>query len=374
MNCEIFISSKTTDAQGHATADSVLAREVHDYLTLRGHTVFLSTVSLAQLGIDAYKKAIDDALDSARVLIAVGTSVENLESQWVRYEWDSFFNDVLSGVKPDGHVFVYVDGIPTTRLPRALRQRHVFLHSPDSLADLGNFVRNALGPVSAPVELIVTPTTGPKSGPQASEVEVSVVAVGGRHLSDLKVAVDSANSIQSVFRYQLLEGSLADAVRLSTFRNIFAPDFFDAVEQLRLSSGLKVPYLIAVTDSSVSGKTLKNLFGSHRASVGLAVITTDQVPDIIIPAGRMAAYFVYYLARYALSFLFPQLQNHDDTRSCVFDRKLSKRDLLKSMSSRALCDDCRRQLLAVGGVDAAPRVLALDRLFMLSGDMLENSQ
>jgi len=150
MNCEIFISAKTTDAHGNPTPESELAREVHDYLTSRGLTVFLSTLSLAKLGIDAYKKAIDDALDAARVLIAIGTSAENLESEWVRYEWDSFFTDVLSGVKPEGHVFVYVDGIPIALLPRALRQRQVFFHGPDSLEELSNFVCNALGrPASA---------------------------------------------------------------------------------------------------------------------------------------------------------------------------------------------------------------------------------
>jgi len=36
--------------------------------------VFFSNVSLERLGVAAYKKAIDSALDSAKVLIAVGTS------------------------------------------------------------------------------------------------------------------------------------------------------------------------------------------------------------------------------------------------------------------------------------------------------------
>ena len=71
--------------------------------------MFLSNVSLERLGISEYKKAIDDALDVAQVLVAVGTSRDNLVWRWVRYEWDSFFNDILSGVQPSGRIFSYVN-------------------------------------------------------------------------------------------------------------------------------------------------------------------------------------------------------------------------------------------------------------------------
>jgi hypothetical protein len=141
---QVFISFKHLDEDGHETPDSQLAREVYHHLTDRGLTVFLSTVSLEQLGIAAYKKAIDDALDSAQALIAVGSSREHLESQWVRYEWDSFFNDILSGIKPKGRVFSYVEGVKVAALPRALRQSQCIEHGPGSLETLQRFVANAL--------------------------------------------------------------------------------------------------------------------------------------------------------------------------------------------------------------------------------------
>ena len=55
---QVFISFKHLDESGHETPDSHLAREVYHYLTDRGLTVFLSTVSLEQLGIAAYKKVV----------------------------------------------------------------------------------------------------------------------------------------------------------------------------------------------------------------------------------------------------------------------------------------------------------------------------
>ncbi len=89
-NYEVFISFKNLLPDGTPTRDSVLARQVYDCLLGKGFSVFLSNVSLERLGTSAYKKAIDDALDVARILVAVGTSRENLEWRWVRYEWDSF--------------------------------------------------------------------------------------------------------------------------------------------------------------------------------------------------------------------------------------------------------------------------------------------
>jgi hypothetical protein len=81
---EVFISFKNLMPNGEPTRDSMLAREVYDYLSAKGLSVFISNVSLERLGISEYKKAIDDALDVAQVLVAVGTSRENLEWRWVR--------------------------------------------------------------------------------------------------------------------------------------------------------------------------------------------------------------------------------------------------------------------------------------------------
>jgi hypothetical protein len=141
---DVFLSHKNLDADGQSSRDASLAQEVYDHLSGQGLRVFLSSVSLEQLGVAAYKKAIDDALDSAQVLVAIGTSVEALESQWVRYEWESFFNDILSGSKPKGRVFSYVAGISVNALPRTLRQNQVIVHQPGSSGLLYNFIANAL--------------------------------------------------------------------------------------------------------------------------------------------------------------------------------------------------------------------------------------
>ena len=147
---DVFVSHKNLDSSRERSRDAVLAQEVYDHLARQGLRVFLSLVSLEELGVAAYKKAIDDALDSAQVLVAVGTSAASLESEWVRYEWESFFNDVLSGRKPMGRLFSYVAGVEVNALPRTLRQNQVIVHQPGSQSLLYNFIANALAIQSVP--------------------------------------------------------------------------------------------------------------------------------------------------------------------------------------------------------------------------------
>jgi hypothetical protein len=141
---DVFISFKNLLPDGTPTRDSVIARQLYDFLEKKGLSVFLSNVSLERLGTSEYKKAIDDALDVARVLVAVGTSREHLEWRWVRYEWDSFFNDILSGFKPSGRVFAYIEGMQILDLPRSLRQAQTFVNEAGAMDTLFNFISNAL--------------------------------------------------------------------------------------------------------------------------------------------------------------------------------------------------------------------------------------
>lgn len=134
----------------------------------KGLRVFLSTVTLQALGVAAYKKAIDDALDSTSAVVVVGTSTENLDSPWVRYEWDSYLNDILTEARPSGRVFSYVKGISTRELPRPLRQTTSILHGFGSMARLYHFITNALSGGTEPLGSAtpVPPTSEETVGPK----------------------------------------------------------------------------------------------------------------------------------------------------------------------------------------------------------------
>lgn len=143
---DVFLSFKNSDKNGSATYECKMAAELYDALMRRGINTFFSKTTLEIIGAAKYKQVIDDALDQCNVLIAIGTSTDNINSQWVKYEWDSFSNDILSGIKPNGSVFSYIDKITPHMLPRTLRQSQVFERNSSSLEEICNFVENALGP------------------------------------------------------------------------------------------------------------------------------------------------------------------------------------------------------------------------------------
>jgi transcriptional regulatory protein LevR len=85
MPNDVFIAFKNLDVKGAPTRDSEIARDVYEFLTSKGLEVFFSAVTLEDLGTSAYKKAIDKALESAAVLVAIGTSADHLNSDWVSW-------------------------------------------------------------------------------------------------------------------------------------------------------------------------------------------------------------------------------------------------------------------------------------------------
>ena len=141
---EVFVSFKSHDETGQETKDSVIAKTVAAFLRGRGFSVFLSLDSLEQLGKSAYMEAIEAALESANVLIAIGTRAEYLTSQWVKYEWHSFHQEIVEGRKVGGEIFSIIEGVTPQSLPLPLRQRQVFSFTEDGLHRLGGFVKASL--------------------------------------------------------------------------------------------------------------------------------------------------------------------------------------------------------------------------------------
>jgi predicted nucleotide-binding protein len=49
-----------------------------------------------------------------------------------------------------------------------------------------------------------------------------------------------------------------------------------------------------------------------------------------------------------MGFISPSVKNHDETRQCIYDRKVAKREIIESMRSGALCDHCRAKIWKSG--------------------------
>lgn len=87
---DIFICYKETNEKGDRTLDSVLAQDLYSALTDKGYKVFFSRISLrGKLG-EAYEPYIFAALNSAKVMLAVGTCYEHYNAVWVKNEWSRY--------------------------------------------------------------------------------------------------------------------------------------------------------------------------------------------------------------------------------------------------------------------------------------------
>lgn len=87
---DIFICYKETDENGDRTIDSVLAQDVYDALTDKGYRVFFSRISLEdKLGTE-YEPYIFAALNSAKIMLAFGTSYDYYNAVWVKNEWSRY--------------------------------------------------------------------------------------------------------------------------------------------------------------------------------------------------------------------------------------------------------------------------------------------
>ena len=143
MNYEIFISYKCSDDHGNKTRDYMIAEELYNSLTAMGYNAFFSSDTLEKLGSSRYKTDIDAALDTSKIMIVVLSQAEYASSQWVQYEWDSFYNDYLSGVRKDANLFTLTDGVNVHELPRTLRNVQSFDYS-DGLNHLCEYIKNLL--------------------------------------------------------------------------------------------------------------------------------------------------------------------------------------------------------------------------------------
>lgn len=88
---DVFICYKEkTDENGMRTHDSVLAQDIYDALTANGLKVFFSRISLEDKLGRQYEPYIFAALNSAKVMLAIGTKYEYFQAAWVKNEWSRF--------------------------------------------------------------------------------------------------------------------------------------------------------------------------------------------------------------------------------------------------------------------------------------------
>lgn len=96
---DVFICHKETDANGRRTPDSVLATDLYHQLTQEGFKVFFSRITLEDKLGTAYEPYIFAALNSAKVMVVLGTKPEYFNAVWVKNEWSRYLALIRGGAK-----------------------------------------------------------------------------------------------------------------------------------------------------------------------------------------------------------------------------------------------------------------------------------
>ena len=89
---DVFICYKETDDNGQRTKDSTLAQEVYYGLIEQGYKVFFSRITLEDKLGQQYEPYIFAALNSARVMVVIGTKPEYFNAVWVKNEWSRYLH------------------------------------------------------------------------------------------------------------------------------------------------------------------------------------------------------------------------------------------------------------------------------------------
>ncbi len=156
---DVFICYKETDTSGRRTPDSVLANDLYHQLTQEGFKVFFARITLEDKLGTAYEPYIFAALNSAKVMVVLGTKPEYFNAVWVKNEWSRY----LALVKTSGGrkllIPAYKDMDPYD-LPEEFS--HLQAQDMGKLGFMQDLIRGIkkIVPADAPVQETVVATNG----------------------------------------------------------------------------------------------------------------------------------------------------------------------------------------------------------------------
>lgn len=96
---DVFICYKETDDHDRRTPDSVLAQELYYQLNEEGFKVFFSRITLEDKLGSEFEPYIFSALNSAKVMVVIGTKPEFFNAVWVKNEWSRYLALIERGEK-----------------------------------------------------------------------------------------------------------------------------------------------------------------------------------------------------------------------------------------------------------------------------------
>ena len=135
---DVFICYKETDSMGERTIDSVIAQDIYYQLTKENLKVFFARITLEDKLGTAYEPYIFAALNSAKVMIVVGSKPEHFNAPWVRNEWSRYLS-IVNQSRGEKLLIPAYKGMDPYSLPREFA--HLQAQDMDKIGFMQDLVR-----------------------------------------------------------------------------------------------------------------------------------------------------------------------------------------------------------------------------------------
>lgn len=141
---DVFISFKAENGDGTRSRDSVIGQEIYNSLTEHGLRVFYSRITLENKGGEEFEPYIFSALNTAKVLLLIGTKKEHILAPWVANEWQRYLTFMQE--KPGRSLLPVYEGMELSAFPAEIPVREaVDYGAQGALAELTQGVLSITG-------------------------------------------------------------------------------------------------------------------------------------------------------------------------------------------------------------------------------------
>lgn len=168
---DIYISYRAKDDNGDKTAVSEIAGHLYNKLTSAGYRVFLSEAALKGKKRSECEPYIYSALNSANVMLALGTSYDDYNDVWVKNEWNRYL-EIAEKNKNKCLIPCYKD-VDEYDIPKEFAGLKVCqLGNDDTLNNIMAEIANVVKP-----ESVNQPAPEPEKAEPAEEIELEEIEI-----------------------------------------------------------------------------------------------------------------------------------------------------------------------------------------------------
>ena len=188
---------------------------------------------------------------------------------------------------------------------------------------------------------------------------IEILTTDPENLQTIASAIFPLNQVQQEFVFTVATPYLLESAYTYKLNDYKSQDVFEWLEKYKINAGGQHHYIILVVNGSLEGRKYKNLFGDRNDNGNMAVFTVKGSLQFVNDTVRFCR---YYFVRYALTFFAPELTSHIETRGCIFDFKEHKRDILLSLNTGFICNECN----AIMGPHFRPGISqAIERMLLV---------